>query len=253
MGGTARPTHVRADPHSAVCSGLLVESLRKSHGVRDVEPRVGVVMNDTALRGRVVATLDSGGLRVLAAAGNPEALVRRLRERVPDVVVLGASKPPERQPSQLRDIRASFPNVPIVCVAAGPSYRAVRDALEHGADGFVAEDRVADHLPIAVRTVASGQLSLPRELRAYLGRPILSAREKQILGMVVIGFSNAEIASKLYVAESTVKSHLSSAFAKLGVRSRNEATALILDSQTGFGTGILTITGEQDGDGPVRT
>lgn len=62
--------------------------------------------------------------------------------------------------------------------------------------------------------------------------------------MVVLGFSNGEIASKLFVAETTVKSHLYSAYRKLDVRSRQEAAALILDSSQGLGLGILTISNE---------
>jgi hypothetical protein len=69
--------------------------------------------------------------------------------------------------------------------------------------------------------------------------------------MVVRGFTNAEIARKLFVAESTVKSHLSSAFVKLGVRSRNEATAVILDQSSGLGTGVLAIT--DNGAAPPST
>ena len=83
-----------------------------------------------------------------------------------------------------------------------------------------------------------------------VGAPTLSAREKQILGMVVMGYMNCDIAKQLYVAESTVKSHLSSAFLKLGVRSRSEAVELILDAEQGLGRGILAIT--SDGASKVR-
>ena len=69
--------------------------------------------------------------------------------------------------------------------------------------------------------------------------------------MVVLGFSNSEIAAKLYVSDSTVKSHLTSAFSKLGVRSRNEATAMILDLDSGLGTGILAISEEHERLGPT--
>ena len=75
---------------------------------------------------------------------------------------------------------------------------------------------------------------------------MLSAREKQILGLVVMGLMNSEIAARLFLAESTVKSHLSSAFRKLGVRSRTEASELILDPERGLGTGILAISEEND-------
>jgi DNA-binding CsgD family transcriptional regulator len=63
--------------------------------------------------------------------------------------------------------------------------------------------------------------------------------------MVVLDFSNAEIARKLVVSESNVKSHLTSAFNKLGVRSRSAAAELILDSESGLGPGILRISPEE--------
>jgi DNA-binding NarL/FixJ family response regulator len=66
----------------------------------------------------------------------------------------------------------------------------------------------------------------------------LTSREKQILTLVVAGLTNSQIASELFLAESTVKSHLSSAFAKLGVSSRSEAVAVILDPERGPGLGI---------------
>jgi DNA-binding CsgD family transcriptional regulator len=83
--------------------------------------------------------------------------------------------------------------------------------------------------------------ALEQGLRAPLESEALSMREKQILGMVVMGFTNADIAAELFVAESTVKSHLSSAYTKLGVSSRREATTLILDPTQGLGPGIFAI------------
>ena len=86
---------------------------------------------------------------------------------------------------------------------------------------------------------------MPRDLAAEGTRPTLTVRERQVLGMVVLGCTNAEIARRLYVAETTVKSHLSTAFAKLGVRSRNEAVGAILDPDRGLGTGILAISEDE--------
>jgi len=93
-----------------------------------------------------------------------------------------------------------------------------------------------------VAAVAAGQLTIPASLRSAVNKPVLTTREKQIMALVVMGFSNREIADQLFVAESTVKSHVFSAFRRLGVRTRKEATALILDSQHGLGSGILAIT-----------
>jgi DNA-binding NarL/FixJ family response regulator len=75
-------------------------------------------------------------------------------------------------------------------------------------------------------------------------RPVLSIREKQVVGLVAMGLMNIEIAERLFLAESTVKSHLSSAFAKLGVRSRHEAVELLLNPASGLGLGILSLDAE---------
>jgi len=96
-----------------------------------------------------------------------------------------------------------------------------------------------------LEAVAVGQNVVPGAIRKILDRPPLSPRERQLLAMLVLGFSNAEIAAKMFLSESNVKNHLSSAFAKLGVRSRNAAVELILDSESGLGTGVLRISPEE--------
>jgi DNA-binding NarL/FixJ family response regulator len=69
--------------------------------------------------------------------------------------------------------------------------------------------------------------------------PALSQREKEILALVAAGLTNGQIATRLYLAESTVKTHLSSAFRRLGVRSRREAAALVLSSDDGMRRWLL--------------
>ena len=92
----------------------------------------------------------------------------------------------------------------------------------------------------------AGQVVVPHGVRNAVRRPMLSPREKQILGMVVMGFTNQEIAARLHLAPSTIKSHLGTMFVELGVRSRKEAADLVLDPSAGLGTGILRITPEED-------
>jgi DNA-binding NarL/FixJ family response regulator len=130
----------------------------------------------------------------------------------------------------------------LIAVVGAIEPRQLRELLGAGADGVVLEATAKSTLAATVRAVCAGQLVVPAELWQRLARPALSMREKQTLAMVVMGFSNAEIARKLFVTEATVKSHLSSSFSKLGVRSRAEATARILDPEHGLGTGILAIS-----------
>jgi DNA-binding NarL/FixJ family response regulator len=120
----------------------------------------------------------------------------------------------------------------------------VRAVLAAGAAGVVLEREMAGTLGPCLHAVRVGQICVPRQQWRQIAPPALSAREKQILGLVVMGYMNSQIAERLFLAESTVKSHLSSAFGKLGVRSRNEAVNLILDSERGFGMGILALGGE---------
>jgi len=141
----------------------------------------------------------------------------------------------------LTELRNQVPELLIVVVCESANARSARRAHDK-IDGMVLANQLDVAFAHTVSAVLAGQTVVPRELRASMRKPSLSFREKQILGLVVMGFTNSEIGVQLYLAESTVKSHLSSAFNKLGVRSRSEAAALILDPQGSLGTGILAIT-----------
>ena len=196
-------------------------------------PTVGVVAPRGLLQ-RLLDTLGAGGFDTVT-------LGSRSAPRELDALVLAVSAPAEGADALRRARERHRPGV-VVLVAHHATPAEGRQLLVDGVAGLVLEDRASEALAPAVRSALAGQVSYPVELMPSSVRAALSTREKQILGMVVLGFSNAEIAAKLYVTESTVKSHLSSAFATLGVRSRRDAVALILDPEAGFGTGILAIT-----------
>jgi len=105
----------------------------------------------------------------------------------------------------------------------------VRRLLDAGADAIVFEPELELTIGTVVSAVAIGQSVVPREVRAGVARPILSHRENQVLALVREGLTNAEIAARLHLAESTVKSHLASIFTKFGVRSRKEVAAAAAD------------------------
>jgi DNA-binding NarL/FixJ family response regulator len=185
---------------------------------------------------------------VVLALRHPELRFVATQEQVADVVVAVAVDPKV----SLDDLRPTArAGVVVVADASRSRQIDVRRALRWGAAGFVKRDEVARALTPTVLAVATGQSAVPHEYAEEQLVPTLTTREKQVLSLIVMGMANAEIATRLYLAESTVKSHLSAAFAKLGVRSRNQAVARILDPSSGLGAGILTFPYADDL--PVRS
>ncbi len=149
----------------------------------------------------------------------------------------------------LRETSQMLPGAHIVAVLPIVSRQSVRRTLRAGACAIVSLDGIDTTLVVAIQAACAGQLSVPLSFADEIEKPVLSSREKQILGMVVMGFTNGQVARRLYLAESTVKSHMSSIFGKLGVGSRKEAAALVLDPEQGLGMGILSISDDPVGDG----
>lgn len=202
---------------------------------------VAVCAADPAIRARVCAALEAGGHVVEASHETVGELPAARKGRQPACVVVAVDAPGGLAAGPLRAIRSSLgsPALALVCKrAAGPE---VRRAMKLGVDGVILEAEIETALAPVVEVVCAGQVSVPSRRRPDVTTPALTTREKQILALVVIGLTNTQIANRLYLAESTVKSHLSSAFSKLGVSSRYEASAVILDREQGAGLGVREI------------
>jgi DNA-binding NarL/FixJ family response regulator len=200
-----------------------------------------LVTDDDALATRVRDVLDAAGMRLDDVVPSAELGTSSAVDRADVIVVGGALR--IREGSVLRGVRERLPEALVVACAPESDPRAARWAVDNGADGVLWETQVEAALAHTVGAVHAGQLAIPREARRQLLPPELTNREKQVLSLVVMGLSNGEIAAKLYLTEHTVKSHLGTAFRKLGVRSRAEAARLVADPSQGLGTGIMAITG----------
>jgi len=122
---------------------------------------------------------------------------------------------------------------PVVVFSPQLDLPLARDALRAGASGFVHAEMMPDQLVRALAVATRGELVAPRELLRYVltndqssDLAALSARQREILGYVVEGLSNAEIGRRLYLSESTIKQHLRAAYKLLGVSNRTEAANL---------------------------
>ena len=190
---------------------------------------VGAILEEQGLEFTLLDTVEE-----LLERDAPPSLVILQVQGALSQAVAGALEPLRREAEQM----------PVVLVCADVRPGELRAALAAGAAGVVLEDQLASTLGPCLDAVRAGQVCVPMRHSRQIEPAALSAREKQILGLVVMGYMNSQIAEQLFVAESTVKSHLSSAFGKLGVRSRNEAVDLILDPDRGLGMGILSLGGE---------
>lgn len=199
---------------------------------------VAVVAADQVLAQRLALVLAEGGHEVVARFDQPGELNGSSWD-VTIVAETGSAAARRRLQEHIASLEQPF-----IVIAPGRGAGAVREALARGACGVVRTTEVDERLSDAVRAVFAGLLVVPADAASIFGRPALSPREKQVLGLVVLGCSNAEIAAKLKVTEATVKTHLTSSFRKLGVRTRSDATARILDPASGLGLGILALTGD---------
>src|SRR4051794_31200875 len=161
---------------------------------------VAIIGNDSALVETITAAARAADLPVVASSPSPA--VKALPPA--EVAILAA---PGGDLKEHVEPACESTGGSVLIVAGERSLR-MRDVLAAGANGLVWTGDVERLLPSAAAAVASGQVVFPGDVREQLRRPALSNREKQILGMVVLGLSNAEIANKLYVEESTVKTHL---------------------------------------------
>lgn len=186
--------------------------------------------DSSAMRRRIVYALTEHDLQVsLTEMDDPQQLCELDCIDEDSIVVFACDVDLPREMAALRRLRRELREPAIVAVSPMATGTGVRRALDGGADGVVFESELESTLAVAVRAVASGQSVVPRKLRASVERPAFSHRERQVLSFVSHGLTNAQIAEQLFLSESTIKSHLSSAFSKFGVRSRKEAAALFLE------------------------
>jgi len=161
-------------------------------------------------------------------------------------VVHRGPKPPTQAPSavvchaygaadaarRVQSLRASVPDATVLVLSPRVDAALARAALGSGAGGAVHAGMPPGQIARALSVAMEGEVVFPRELLEELvegARPpdlsVLKPRQLEILGLVAEGLTNAEVASRLYLSESTVKQHLRRAFKALGVKNRREAAA----------------------------
>ena len=178
-------------------------------------------------------------IEVVGEADDGGAAVAMAEETRPDVVLMDVRMPRVDGLEGSRRVLAAVPETKVVVLTTFDEDAFVEGALRAGVSGFLLKVAPPERLIDAVRTVAAGGALLdpsvtlrviesftagsPRTLHREGELEVLTEREKDVLGLVARGMSNAEIAAELYLGETTVKTHVSSVLAKLGLRDRVQA------------------------------
>ena len=166
-------------------------------------------------------------MTVVAEASNGQQAVELFRTHRPDVTLLDLRMPGMGGVEAATAIRAEFPTARMIALTTYGGDEDIRRALAAGVLAYLTKDVLHDELLKAIRAVHAGQTYLPAAvaaaLAAQLPRPDLSAREVQVLELIVQGLPNKQIAYTLNIAEHTVKNHVKNILSKLGVQDRTQA------------------------------
>jgi DNA-binding NarL/FixJ family response regulator len=203
-----------------------------------IAPTVALIARDELLVRRVRDALEHAAIDLIDWAPDVRSLADG--SGASTIVVVGGGTTVECR-AAIRAAGSRFPGVHVV-VLASLSTAGVHKVLDAGAAGLLEASEIETALAATVLAVDAGQVVVPRRSRRNAIRPALSHRERQILALVAEGLTNCQIGAQLFLAESTVKTHLSSIFGKLGVDSRNEATELVLDPDLKLGLELPRIS-----------
>src|ERR1700720_1659897 len=166
-------------------------------------------------------------MTVVAEAANGQQAIELYRAHLPDVMLLDLRMPILSGIEAAAAIHKEYPRAKLIALTTYGGDEDIRRALQAGVQAYLMKDILHDELLKAIRAVHEGQTYLPATVAAALAaqipRPDLSAREVQVLQLIVRGLANKQIAYILTIAEHTVKNHVKNILSKLGVQDRTQA------------------------------
>ena len=211
--------------------------------IREDEPAaaIRIVLADDHIvvrRGLELLLGAEDGFEVVATAGDVDAAIRAARGHKPDVLVLDLNMPGGSGVEAIPRIVEAAPQTRVAVLTAHNDPALARQALGAGAYAYILKEGAVDELVEAVRRVASGGTYLNPQLGARIAKePLaarppdgLSAREVEVLRMIALGHTNAEIADQLYLSTRTVESHRARIQQKLRLTSRAAVVRYALDN-----------------------
>lgn len=195
--------------------------------------RVIVVDRRRLIGDALAALIAHGDGFTVVDAVTPEDAVRSAAVHKPDLLVFGVGRDTLTALAHLREIRGQAPDIEIVMVADSLDPELVRFTINEGGGGLILSDLRAGDIAGCLDQVAHGRAVLPAGWRGVLSAEhddvldALSKRQMEVLKLLADGCSYEEIASSLFISVNTVKFHVRSIFARLGVRNRMAAAHIL--------------------------
>jgi NarL family two-component system response regulator LiaR len=193
--------------------------------------------HDMVRRGLAVFLLTYEDLLLVGEAANGVEALEKCAELKPDVILMDLMMPVMDGVAAIKLVREHYPATQVIALTSFSEEKLVEASLQAGAVGFLYKNATVDEMAAAIRAARVGQPTLAPEATRVLIRkttqPValgedLTNRERDILKLLVEGCSNPEIAKQLNLSRSTVKTHVSHIYEKLGATSRVEAVTLAI-------------------------
>ena len=171
-------------------------------------------------------------IEVVGEAKNGEEAIQMVEQLHPDLVLMDVLMPKIDGLAATQKIRQKFPDTEVLVLTSVLDEVTIANAVRNGAIGYLLKDTQAEDLCKSIHLAAEGKVQMSPEVAARLASELceehprveeLTAREREVLKLIASGSSNKDIAQLLFIAEKTVKAHVSNLLAKMGVQSRTQA------------------------------
>ncbi|WP_103668847.1 response regulator transcription factor [Pseudanabaena sp. BC1403] len=195
--------------------------------------RIMVADDHPIVRSGLVLMIDyTPNMETVAEANNGLEAVALFRQYRPDVTLMDLRMPEMSGADAIAAIHQEFTEAKIIVLTTYDGDEDIYKGLKAGAKGYIFKNAPVDEIIRAIKTVYEGKKYIPPEvgekLSERLNRPQLSNRELDVLKLVAQGKTNQQIATELYISESTVKYHINGVLSKLGVSDRTQATLVAI-------------------------
>ena len=175
-------------------------------------------------------------IQVIGTAMTGEECRRALLHELPDVILLDISLPDVNGIDLCKEIKTAYPEIKIVALSSFNEYAIVRRMIDHGVSGYVVKNAMPEEIIQSVEMVMQDETFFCEEIDLLLRRrsihPVwLTPREKELLGFIVEGYTNAEIAEKMFLGVETINSYRKNLLVKMGARNTAVLVRMALEQK----------------------